>query len=147
MLGVEEARSPPFTKVYPRGWERVRELNALPNGRIAVQLFTWLVEHCDERNALVVSVETLSEVLEVHRSTVMRGISVLVARQAVAVVKIGSANCYVLNPAETWRSAEEHKVFCSFGAKAIVGFRDNPGLKAKVAHYRSQGRLPLKGGA
>ena len=65
-------KGPRFTKVYDKGWERVEQLLTLKGGPTVGRLWLFLVKHAGHENALVVTVETLSEALEVHAQSVMR---------------------------------------------------------------------------
>lgn len=132
-----------FTKVYPAGWQRMRRLVRLKGGPTVTALWMLLAEHCDRQNAIVVSQETLAEELGVHRISVWRAIEFLKNTGVIAVLKMGSANVYVLDPDLVWKDAEQHKRFCAFGAKVLAGFTENDGLKAKLDEATGQQTLEV----
>lgn len=142
----DRAKGPRFTKVYDAGWERVEQLLTLKGGPTVGRLWLFLVKHAGHENALVVTVETLSEALGVHARSIMRASRALQNAKALEVVKLGTANVYVLNPAEVWKAAEDHKRFCTFGAKALVGFKENSGLRRRLSHFVAQPALDLPEG-
>lgn len=143
-LSVEDDRpkGPRFTKVYEAGWDRVEQLLTLKGGPTVGRLWLFLVRHAGHENALVVTVEQLALELDVHARSVMRASRVLRDSGALDVVKLGTANVYVLNPAEVWKTAEDHKRFCSFGARVLVGFKENASLRRRLTHFVAQPSLP-----
>lgn len=137
-------KGPRFTKVYDRGWERVEQLLTFKGGPTVGRLWLFLVRHAGHDNAVVVTVDTLAESLEVSSRSVMRASKFLQTSKAVEVVKLGTANVYILNPDDVWKSAEINKRFCGFSARAIVGFKENSGLRRRLSHYLPQAELPLE---
>lgn len=127
-----------FVKLYDAGLERVGALLKLEGGPTVGRLWLLLVKHMGHDNALVVSNETLADALGVSDRSIRRAVAVLVESGAVVVFRIGSGNCYVLNDGEVWKTAEDHHRFCSFRAKTLVGFKENPGLRARLTHIRGQ---------
>lgn len=134
-LPSSAALRPRFTKVYDGpGWDRVEALFELEGGRLVRRLWMFLVRHCDDHNALVASRITIGEALGVSARSVSRATSFLKAAGAVDVLKAGGCYVYVLNSDEVWRGAEADKAFCSFGARVLVGFSENAGLRARLSH-------------
>lgn len=143
----DRPKGPRFTKVYEAGWDRVEHLLTLKGGPTVGRLWVWLTRHAGHDNAVVVTGELLAEVLDVHIRSVRRAAAVLVKAEAMIVAKIGNANCYILNPGEVWKTYEDHKRFCGFTARAVVGFAENKGLRARLSHVFPQGSLELESGA
>lgn len=134
---------PRFTKVYEKGWERVESLLTLKGGPTVGRLWLFIVKHCGHDNALVVSTETLADALAVNERSIRRAVAYLVKAEALVVAKVGGANAYILNDSEVWKTYEEHHRFCGFRAKTLVGFKENPGFRARVSHMLPQSSLPL----
>ena len=120
-----------FTKVYPKGWHRLQTL--LRTNPIAARVWSFLVEHVGHDNALVCTSDVIAEGAEISVRSVFRAISFLEKEGAVVIVKIGpGANCYILDPSETWKTYEEHKHFCAFSTKTLASKRHNPNVARRI---------------
>lgn len=128
---ADPAPKPLFTKVYPRGWDA---LAGLVDNRAAAKLYVFLANNCGHDNALVCAVEVIAEELGVSKRTVYRAINDLEAGGHIVVAKVGTANAYVLNPQEVWKTYEEHKTFCAFSARTLVSTKANPDFKRRLTH-------------
>lgn len=139
--GVAEDRpkGESFVKVYGRGLERIRFLLDFKGGPAVGKLWLFLVEHCGHDNALVASAEVLADALGVSERTVRRAAKALEDGKALVIGKVGNANVYILNDGEVWKTYEDHKRFCGFRAKTLVGFKENPGFRARVSHMLPAG--------
>jgi len=103
---------------FTRGY--LQETRALAKKSLpAFMIFNFLTERMTRQNAIVVSVNTLAEILELHRTTVIKAIKILQEGNWVQVVKIGQSNGYLVNARVVWRSHQE-KRFGHFGADVIV---------------------------
>jgi hypothetical protein len=124
-------KQPPvlFTKLYAQGVERIRKLAKGPSSAMALWLL--MVEQASKTNALEASFETLADILELDRKTIMRAVAHLEVTGAIEVYRHKSGNTYVLNNEETWKDAEEHKNFAAFTARKLVG-KDNQKLRDLV---------------
>ncbi|MBE3060508.1 helix-turn-helix domain-containing protein, partial [Klebsiella pneumoniae] len=68
----------PFTQVYQKGWERIRELSKDKQGVVAIQLYSFLAEHIDPScGAVVADQQFLADKLGVSRSTIKRWLNYL----------------------------------------------------------------------
>lgn len=86
----------------------------------AVRLFTFILKHMDNRNALVISQHALSEALEVGRTTIHNSVSFLKEKQAIAVFKSGNVNVYAVNVQIAWKSHASGKRYAMFNAKVFI---------------------------
>jgi hypothetical protein len=120
-----------FTKVYPKGWSA---LAGLVDNRPAAKLYVFLADNCGHDNALACTYELLSEELDLHERTIRRAVRDLEERGHVVVAKVGTANVYILNPAEIWKTYEDHKRFCGFRTRTLVSKKHNPDLKRRLTH-------------
>lgn len=132
-MSVTEATAPKehFTKVYPRGWSA---LSSMLENRPMARVYVFLADNCGHDNALVCTYDVICETLGLSERTIRRAIKDLEAGGHVVVFKIGTANAYVLNPAEVWKTVEEHKTFCAFNARTLVGKKSNPDFKKRFTH-------------
>lgn len=119
-----------FTKVYPRGWHALAGLAENP----AARLFVFLADHCGHDNALVCTYDVLAESLDLHERTIRRAVRDLEKRKHVVVGKVGTANIYILNPQEVWKTTEEHKHFCAFSTRTLISKKTNPDFKKRLTH-------------
>lgn len=127
----------PFAKVYQKGWEALASLAGDP---AASKLYIFLASSCGHDNAVVCTYALLAQELGLSERTIRRAVRRLEDGNHVAVLKVGSACAYVINPDELWKTAEGHKRYCAFRAQALVSFVDNPFLKRRLTHV-FQGHL------
>lgn len=130
-----------FTKVYPKGWFRLRTL--LKANPTAARVWGFLIEAAGHDNAIVCTYDVLADELEVSARTIMRAVSYLEEHGALVIAKVGTANAYILNPDETWKTYEEHKSFCAFNAKTLASKKQNQNLRRRLTHLiEAQEREP-----
>ncbi|MGU0126611.1 helix-turn-helix domain-containing protein [Klebsiella pneumoniae] len=73
----------PFTQVYQKGWERIRELSKDKQGVVAIPLYSFLAEHIDPScGAVVADQQFLADKLGVSRSTIKRWLNYLESKNA-----------------------------------------------------------------
>jgi hypothetical protein len=130
-------KGPAFWQVTPKGLDRIEQFLTLDNGRLVGRLWVFLLRHAGKNNALVVSQATLAEHLNCDARSIRRAVAALRKAKAIVVLKLGSSSCFVLDPQEVWSSSVAHKTFCSFSAETLVGFSENAGLRAMLAHFVS----------
>ena len=130
-----------FVKLYGTGLDRLDTLFQLKGGPTVGRLWTFLVKHAGHDNALVVTVELIAEALGVHERSIRRAARVLEDAKAIVIAKLGNANVYILNDSEVWKTYEDHHRFCGFRARALIGFKENPGLRARLTHFLPEPQL------
>lgn len=86
----------------------------------AVQMFTWLLEHMDKRNALVVSQQAIAEAMSVHRNTIGSCTTYLKEKKAVEVFKSGGTSIYAVNAQIAWKSDANGKKYALFDAAVYI---------------------------
>lgn len=130
----ERRKGPRFTKLYDKGLDRISNLVTLKGGPTVTKVWVFLVRHCGHDNAVCCPIDLMASALEVHRRSVIRAVKILQDHHALVVAKMGGVNVYILNDQEIWKTYEEHKRFCGFRAKALVGIKENPNLKKRLTH-------------
>lgn len=137
---AEEAppKGPRFTKLYDRGWDRIGQLVTLKGGPTVAKLWVFLARHCGHDNALSCTVELLAGELECSERSIIRATKYLEENGALVIAKLGTANVYILNDGEIWKTFEDHKRFCGFRTKTLVSEKANPGLKRRLTHMRGK---------
>lgn len=134
----EQPKGPRFVKFYDKGLERLEQLLTLKGGPTVGKVWLFLVKHAGHDNAVACSVDLMAEDIGVHRRSIIRATAYLEENGAIVIAKMGTANVYILNDAEVWKTYEEHKRFCGFRARTLVGFKENPGLKRRLTHIIGQ---------
>jgi hypothetical protein len=120
-----------FAQVYSKGWHTIRDIGENP---MALKVYTFLAEHCDHLNALVCSIEVMAEEFSCSGRTIMRATKWLEERRHIVIVKIGTANAYVLDPADLWKNYDQYKGYCAFHAKTLASKAQNKLLKQRLSH-------------
>ena len=106
----------------------------------AYKLFQFFCKNMDGTNALVVSMNALSEIMETSTKTIQRAVKYLKDNGWVCVMKSGTSNVYIVNPDVAWTSYAEQKATCSFQANVILcGSENAEYLKNPKAttHYKT----------
>lgn len=134
-----------FVQVYAPGWKALSAL-AAESDAAAIRLYAFLAEASGHDNALVATYATLAGELGMAERTIRRAVRRLEEGEHLVVLKLGNTSVYVLNPDEVWKTAQEHKRFCSFRTRALVPFAGNAGMKRRLTHARGQAALPLSDG-
>lgn len=107
-----------FVQLYVDNLDLI--INMTGENPTAVRLFTFILKHMDNRNALVISQHALSEALNVGRTTIHNSISFLKEKQAIAVFKSGNVNIYAVNAQIAWKSHASGKRYAMFDAKVYL---------------------------
>lgn len=108
---------------------------------LALELLMVLAQAMDKQNAVMISFKAMQDILNKSRPTLDRAIRLLKQENWIQVVKVGTANAYVLNSSVFWTGRSDQKM-ASFNAKVITTFkeqdkdvRENPDVSLK--------RIPL----
>jgi hypothetical protein len=131
---TDAPKGPRFTKVYERGWDRIGQLVTLKGGPTVAKLWVFLARHCGHDNALACTVELLAEQLECSEKSIRRAAKYLEDNGALAIAKMGTANVYILNDTEVWKTHEDHKRFCAFRTRTLLSHKQNTNLKRRLTH-------------
>lgn len=107
-----------FVQLYEDNIDLIIEIaNEHPT---AIKIFLFLIKNMDEKNALVISQNALSESLNLHRNTVGNSISYLKEKNALQVFKSGNTNIYAINSQIAWKSSVDGKKYAMFSAKVFI---------------------------
>ena len=118
-----------FAKIYNRGW---RTITSIAVNNTALKVYTFIAEHCDHLNALVCPIEVLAEELDLSNRTIMRATKWLQDRGHMTIIKVGTANAYVLDARDIWKNYDQYKRYCSFGATTLISKKANKALKTRL---------------
>lgn len=110
----------PFFQFYKHNFKLIRWMTK-ENPR-ALEIFLWLVEHMDGKNAIVISQPALAQALKIHRSTIHRSITFLRKHECIAILKSGNTNIYAINADIVWQNTHENKKFALFDTKIYISW-------------------------
>ena len=112
----------PFTQVYQKGLERIRELSKDKQGVVAIPLYSFLAEHIDPScGAVVADQQFLADKLGVSRSTIKRWLNYLESKNALVRIPVAGKVCaYALDPHEVWKGYNTSKNYAAFVTKTLV---------------------------
>lgn len=96
-----------FVQLQKRAMKEFRRLIKL--SPVAAELMFLLGEKMNRQNALMCSFITLSEITGLSRSTLSKAINLLKDEQWIQVIKIGTANAYLVNNSIFWQDTADKK--------------------------------------
>lgn len=97
-----------FVQIEKRALKQVRELyEANPS---AGKILFILAEKMNRQNALVCSYDTLTKITGLGRTTIYKSIKYLRDHNWIEVIKVGTANAYVINSRVFWQSHGDKKM-------------------------------------
>lgn len=86
----------------------------------AAGLFMFFIEHMDRDNALIVSIETISELMTWSRPTVCRKIKFLKDKNFLTSLRTGNSNIYFINANIAWTTYANKKEYAKFKANVLI---------------------------
>ncbi len=143
--GEMETVNSNFVQLYVDKLDLIIEMTG--ENKTAVQVFTWILQHMDTRNALVVSYSALSEALGISERTAKYAISYLKEKKALAVVKSGNTNIYAVNAQIAWKADARGKKYALFDAAVYISGaeQDKPLFSTQlVGHAQAKKSLRRK---
>lgn len=128
-----------FVQFYRNEMHGIRDLiKAEPK---AASLFMFLAEKMDQENALIVSKETLAEVMQVSVRTVTRQIAVLKEKGFIQILKSGVTNIYLINANIAWTTDGDRKAFAKFRANVFVS-KSEQEYNVRAKKYKQLDLIP-----
>jgi len=128
---AEQKKNYNFIQLYRDYMPELRWL--MSNHNFASSLLFFILEHMDNRNALVCSYTVFEDYFGKSRSTVYRGIKLLEENGFLNVLKMGTSNVYVVNEDLAWSDSNDKKKFAKYDGKILVSKKENKDYK-----YQSQ---------
>jgi len=90
-----------FVQLYKKELMELRALNAKDPNALTILLI--MVEKMNKQNALMISQNNLIKILKKSRPTVSRAIAALKESKFLDVIKVGTANAYIINSNVFWQ--------------------------------------------
>lgn len=106
----------------------------------AFRVFQFLCKNMDGGNALVISTQALSDILELSTRTIQRAVKYLSEHGWVCILKSGNTNAYIVNPEVAWTSYADQKSSCKFRSNVILSSSENAEFlnnKNATNHYKT----------
>ena len=126
-----------FTQVFDKGWDTISDM---AQNAMALKVYTFIAKHCDHLNALVCSVDVMAEEFNCNERTIRRATKWLEDKDYISIVKIGTANAYVLDPRDLWKNYDRYRHFCAFHSKTLASKKQNGMLKSRLTRMNAPHR-------
>jgi hypothetical protein len=120
-----------FVMIYRDHMPEMRWL--IGKSGISANIFNFIIEHMDYKNALMCSYAVFVDYFGVSISTVKRAIKLLKDSGFVDILKSGTSNVYIVNYQVAWTAYENQKKYCKFEGNVLISASEN-----KDYVYRSQ---------
>jgi hypothetical protein len=138
---IAERMNADFVQLYRKNIEAIVELGK--KSQLAVLIFVYLLKTIDRQNAVVISQETLCDIFQVSRTTFWRAQTELEKFNFLKIVKIGTANAYVINSELVWTTYANKKEFAIFNAQVIASKKEQKVKEIKnskigITHFKSE---------
>jgi DNA-binding transcriptional ArsR family regulator len=102
----------------------------------AAAILFFLIDQMDDYNAVVCSVQTIQELLDLSRSTVARNIKILKDGGYMTVLKTGNANVYCVNDTVFWKSWHKNRRYAKVQANVLLtSTEQEPNYQYTFADY------------
>lgn len=121
ILSTTPVRKSSYERWAQFNLKKVSTLNKLiKENPTSARVFLTMIDKMDNRNAIVISMKALSEILLLSRSTLHRSIQFLKENGLIKIYKSGSSNVYAVNDDIVWKSYATNRKFSAFDAKVIL---------------------------
>jgi hypothetical protein len=130
-----------FTQFYRSSFKEFRAL--VRSNSTAVEILMIIVEKMNKQNALVISQKTLTKITGKTRQTISKAVKTLEKKHFIQIIKVGTANAYVVNSNVFWQSdADKKDQYAIFTATVVANSaeQENHGENWKGVKLKS---LPL----
>ncbi|WP_325097226.1 replication/maintenance protein RepL [Burkholderia contaminans] len=107
-----------FVMIFRNEMHGLRKI-AIQDGK-ALSIFMLLTEHMDHENSIIVSRETISEILEISIPTVDRKLKFLKDNNFITVLKSGTANIYTVNANIAWTTYANKREYAKFKTNILI---------------------------
>lgn len=107
-----------FVQISRAAMKNVRIL--ADKSTIALKILMLLGEKMDRKNAVIISQKALCQLLNVSRQSVYTAVKLLESERWMKVMKVGTANAYILNEQVFWATDTEKRKYATFSATVIT---------------------------
>jgi CTP:phosphocholine cytidylyltransferase-like protein len=107
-----------FVQVSRADLRAIADLGA--KSSLALDVLMVFAQSMDKQNAVMMSFKAMEQILGKSRPTLDRAIRVLKKDNWIQVVKVGTANAYVLNSSVFWTDRGDKKSLANFSARVVT---------------------------
>lgn len=125
-----------FVQVSRADLRAIADLGA--KSSLALDLLMILAQTMDKQNAVMISFKAMQGILGKSRPTLDRAVRLLKDDKWIQVVKVGTANAYILNNAVFWTDRGDKRAMTGFNARVVttlaeqeMDLRSNPDVKLR----------------
>lgn len=119
----EKRKNYNFIQLYRNHISEMRWL--MTNHQLASSILFFILEHMDNRNALVCSYSIFEDYFKKHKTTIYRNLKILEENGFIDILKIGNSNVYVINEDLAWSDSNDKKKFAKYDGKILVSKKEN----------------------
>jgi hypothetical protein len=87
---------------------------------LSLEILMTFAQAMNRQNAVMMSYETMASLTNYKRNALSKAIKELQAEQWLQIIKVGTANAYVLNSEVFWTTANNKKEYATFSAQIIT---------------------------
>lgn len=113
----EEIKNRDFIQIYRKSIIFMRNLNKIDPNALPVLLI--LLEKMNKQNAVLISQKALSQITGKTRQTINKAIKALKEGRYIQIIKVGTANVYVVNASIAWTNSNNKK-YQAFSAQVVA---------------------------
>ncbi|EAA1980876.1 plasmid replication initiation protein [Salmonella enterica subsp. enterica serovar Muenchen] len=111
-------KSANFVQVSRTVMREIRQL--ADNNKLALKILMLFGEKMNKQNAIVISQKTLCQLMGKGRTTVYNAVKYLEDEKWIKVLKIGTANAYIVNSQVFWTTGLQKQRYAIFSATVIT---------------------------
>ena len=87
---------------------------------LSLKIFMSFGQIMNKQNAVMISYKAMERLFGKSRATIDRALKVLRNESWIKVVKVGTANAYILNPSILWADKNDKRGLCEFQASVVT---------------------------
>lgn len=107
-----------FVQVSRADLRAIAELGA--KSPLALDLLMIFAQSMDKQNAVMMSFKAMEQILGKSRATLDRAVRLLKQDSWIQVIKVGTANAYVLNESVFWTDRGDKRAMANFSCKVLT---------------------------
>lgn len=107
-----------FVQVSRSAMKEMRKLQE--RSGLSLKILMLLGEKINRQNSVVISQKALCQLLDVSRQSIHKAVRILEEERWIKILKIGTANAYVINEKVFWCSDTKNRRYATFSASIIT---------------------------
>ena len=128
----DKEKNKDFVQLYRQHLAEIRWL--AKNNAVAMEIFMFILEHMDKRNAVACSYAILEDYTGKSKATITRAIKVLKDNGFIGILKMGTCNVYIVNQEVAWTTDHDKKEYFKFNGTLIVSKKENKDYAYKKSY-------------